>query len=62
MKILLLLVAGAIAWWFTDLKSESIMLCVTAPLILLLVMVLSIAEFIRALDISLDAEAGEGND
>lgn len=62
MKILLLLVAGAIAWWFTDLKSESIMLCVIAPLLLSLVMVLSIAEFIRALYISLDAGTGEGGD
>ena len=46
----------------TDLKSDSIMLCVIAPLLLSLVLVLSVAEFIKALDISFDADSGEGGD
>jgi len=62
MRILLLLAAGLIDWWFTDLKSDSIMLCVIAPLLLSLVLVLSVAEFIKALDISFDADSGEGGD
>jgi hypothetical protein len=62
LKILLLLAAGLIAWWFTDLKSDSILLCVIAPLLLSLVFVLSIAELVRAMGITLDADIDESGD
>ena len=61
MKILFFIAVIFGAWYLTDLDSESVWLCVIAPLLLFVCVVLSVAEIIREFGFGLGSEDGPGD-